>query len=161
MRCSDVVRILVAIGCVLVFAALTSTSATAACIGTKLRANGFAVARPANAGIAGGWSWRTTDGRALLYAGGVGPGGVNMKIPWWVKRRWGSSLTVSGRRIGAAGSFRQTFPAALGFSSHPPGYLAVFPSIVDVPTAGCWRLTVSTGNLAGVLVVKVVARPRG
>jgi hypothetical protein len=154
------VRALVAICCAFVFAGSTSAGAAAACMATKLRANGFAVARPASAGIAGGWSWQTSDGRALLYAGGVGPGEVNMKVPWWVKRRWGSSLTVSGRRIGAPGSFRQTFPAALGFSSHPPGYLAVFPSIVDVPTAGCWRLRVSTGKLAGVLVVKVIARPR-
>jgi hypothetical protein len=116
--------------------------------------NGFAVAQPARAGIAGAWSWRTGGGRALLYTHGTGPGGGNMKVAWWVRRSTGSALTIVGRRLDAPGSFRQQFPEALSYTSHPPGYLAVFPSIVDVPAAGCWRLAVRTGVRRGTIVVK-------
>jgi hypothetical protein len=30
----------------------------------------------------------------------------------------------------------------------------VYPSIVDVPAAGCWLLRLRTGSLAGVIVVR-------
>jgi hypothetical protein len=32
----------------------------------------------------------------------------------------------------------------------------VYPSIVDIPTAGCWMLRLRTGKLAGVLVVRAM-----
>ena len=31
--------------------------------------------RPRQAGIAAGWSWRTEDGRALMYTHGLSPDG--------------------------------------------------------------------------------------
>jgi hypothetical protein len=122
---------------------------TSACDASPVRGEDDAVATPAGAGIIGKWSWRTSDGRALLYARGRGPGGVNMKVLWVVRRRWGRTLQISGQRLDAAGSFRQTFPMA----GSPVG---TFPSIIEVPDAGCWALTVRTGRLGGVLVVKVV-----
>ena len=49
----------------------------------------------------------------------------------------------------AAGAFRQLFQIA----GSPDG---VYPSIVDVPAAGCWLLRLRTAQLAGVLVVRAV-----
>jgi hypothetical protein len=91
-----------------------------------------------------------------MYTHGHGPGNSNAKVPWWVRRNPGRSLELQGTRLDAPGTFSQSFPAALGFSSHPPGYLAVFPSTVKVPEAGCWLFRLRTGLLAGVLVVRAV-----
>jgi len=75
-----------------------------------------------------------------------------MKVPWWVDRNWGGVLELTGIRLDAQGSFMQQFTLAGGV----PGDRAVFPSIVDVPAAGCWLLRLRTGRLAGVLVVRAV-----
>lgn len=72
-----------------------------------------------------------------------------MKVPWWVRRNWGGSLELVGTRLDAVDSFRQEFPMALS----PEG---VFPSIVDVPAAGCWLFRLRTARLAGVLVVRAI-----
>jgi hypothetical protein len=133
-----------------------------ACAATRLDpASRFALARPRSAGIAGGWNWgwTTPDGGALMYTHGRGPGTSNAKVPWWVRRKPGNVLGLQGRRLDAPGTFSQSFPAARGFSSHPPGYLAVFPSTVDVPNAGCWLFRLRTGQLAGVLVVRAIDAP--
>ena len=64
------------------------------------------------------------------------------KILWRV--RGGSRVVrIIGKRLDAAGSFRQQFPAT------PSGGGAFFPSIINVPTSGCWRLTVISGNHVG------------
>lgn len=108
-----------------------------------------AFARPRSSGIRGGWGpWRTLKGGALIYTHGHA-GGMNMKVPWWVRRNWGPSLNLTGIRLDATGSFSQEFPMALS----PEG---VFPSIVDVPSPGCWLLRLRTSRLAGVLVVRAV-----
>lgn len=120
------------------------------CDATPVNRNGLTPVTPASSGIGAGWSWFTDGGRALLYTGGRTPGGGNTKVPWWVRRGWAPTLSLSGRRLDGADEFRQSFPMALS----PEG---VFPSIIDVPTAGCWLLTARTGALAGILVARVVA----
>ena len=118
------------------------------CSATRLVA-GKAFARPGSSGIYGGWGpWRTRNGGALLYTHGHGAG-LNMKVPWWLGRGRGPSLGLTGMRLDAAGSFTQEFPMAVS----PTG---VYPSIVDVPAAGCWLLRLRTGRLAGVLVIQAV-----
>ncbi len=72
----------------------------------------------------------------------------NMKVPWWVDNGAGN-LELVGTRLDAAGRFSQVFPMAWS----PPG---VYPSIVDIPAAGCWLLRLRTGKLAGVLVVRAI-----
>ena len=74
---------------------------------------------------------------ARIYAGGTTPGrGVNMKILWrnrsHLRSRW---LLLEGRRLDGEGTFRQGFR----------GY-GDFPSIVEIPTAGCWRLDIRNGT---------------
>jgi hypothetical protein len=88
--------------------------------------------------LAGG-PWKSRPDRLLIAAGGGIPGGYRTKILWHV--RGGSArLTLVGRRLDGAGGFRQRFPATGG------GY---FPSIVVVPSTGCWRVTVSSGRRSG------------
>lgn len=83
--------------------------------------------------------WKTERDRALITTRGGVRGGYRTKIFWHVR---GGSLvvTVSGRRLDGSGHFRQRFPVVNG------GY---FPSIVVVPTAGCWRFTVTSGRQTG------------
>jgi hypothetical protein len=108
-------------------------------------------ARPRASGIRGAWGpWRTVNGGASIYTHGHHvASGMNMKVPWWVRRNWGPSLELAAMRLDAPGSFKQEFPMALS----PQG---VFPSIVDVPAAGCWLFRLRTGRLAGVIVVQAI-----
>jgi hypothetical protein len=84
----------------------------------------------------------SADATALeLPVGGVWPDGRNAKILWWPRARGaGSTLTIR------SGTYRQTVRSAGGN----------FPSIVALPKAGCWRLTVSTGKLRGTVYVNAV-----
>jgi len=77
-----------------------------------------------------------------------------MKVPWWVSRNWGNSLALTGTRLDASGSFKQEFVAAYGYDD-PQGQM-VYPSIVDIPNAGCWLLRLRTARLAAVLVVQAI-----
>jgi hypothetical protein len=86
---------------------------------------------------------------ARIFTGGVAPAGYNVKILWAfvareAKGRGGSEVTVEGRRLDGAGSFRQEF-AAISYEGQEgaPSYA----SIIDVPELGCWRLSLSTGDL--------------
>jgi hypothetical protein len=83
--------------------------------------------------------WKTQPDRVLITPRGGIPGGYRTKILWHVRGGSGT-ITLVGRRLDAAGRFRQRFPAIGG------GY---FPSIVVVPSAGCWRVTVSSGRRTG------------
>jgi len=109
--------------------------------------DGKAYVRPRAAGIWGGWPWQSTGPAQLTTHGHDGD--RNMKVPWWVDRKAGGSLTLVGTRLDASGSFRQVFQMA-GAPER------VYPSIVDIPAAGCWLLRLRTGKLAGVLVVRAV-----
>ena len=87
---------------------------------------------------------------AVIYAGGRAPEGWSTKFLWWSPHP-GPGLTIIGRRVdGLEGRFRQTF----GSASADEGI--VFPSIVDIPTAGCWATTVQTGRTAGLIVFQAV-----
>ena len=74
-----------------------------------------------------------TDGRVAHDTG--------TQIIWWVRGRGAKTLTIVGRRTDSPGSFHETVtgPTAQGANT-------VFPSIVDVPAAGCWTLEVRSGT---------------
>jgi len=118
--------------------------------GATLLKSGSAFARPRSSGIRGGWPWQTAGPASLTTHGH--DGGRNMKVLWQVERSWGGSLELVGTHLDAEGSFRQEFPMAYS----PESY---FPSIVDVPSPGCWSFTLRTGDLAGVVVVRAVDAP--
>lgn len=119
------------------------------CDPTPVSASASVTLVPARSGIAAAWGWRTEEGSALLYAGGRTPDGGNTKVLWRATQP-GGLLTVRGTQLDGFGTFRQTFTEAA-----PSGY---WPSIVVVPTAGCWLLTArGIGKAAGIVVVRVVS----
>ncbi|HEU0303727.1 MAG TPA: hypothetical protein VFR32_04025 [Gaiellaceae bacterium] len=123
------------------------------CDATPVGPDGSVKVVPSRSGVSGAWSWKTPEGGALLYVGGKTPSGGNTKVLWRA-RPLGGTLVVSGSRLDGVGAFRQEFKGAGG---PQPGY---WPSIVVVPEAGCWLLTVrivgQTGA-AGIVVTRVVA----
>jgi hypothetical protein len=107
-------------------------------------------------------SWRQRGVRhARIFTGGLAPEGYSTKILWAflgkaARGRGGARLVVRGERLDGPGSFRQEF-AAISYSGQngAPSYA----SIVDVPSAGCWRLRLSTGTLRASVVVQAVRAP--
>jgi hypothetical protein len=139
-----------------VVARVVERPARLGCDATQAPTTELTLVRPRSAGIAGGFSWRTDDGRLLIYTHGIGPGDLNAKVLWASKRGHGS-LSLTGIRLDGKGRFRQDFNEA-GTSQYSDGYHAVFPSIVDIPAPGCWLLRLRLEQYAGALVV--VARNR-
>jgi hypothetical protein len=92
--------------------------------------------------------------KAVIPAGGRFPGGPSTKFLWWTPRP-GPSLTILGRRLDAPGRFRAVFTTAAGDIGNQRSQ-TIFPSIIDVPHAGCWSLTLRTGRSAGLVVFQVV-----
>jgi hypothetical protein len=101
------------------------------------------------------YSYGTTlgDARVRDAAGLTVYAGALHKIAW-LPRRWrgtGRVLTIAGRRLDGAGSFRGRYPRAL-----TPQF---FPSGVRLPTAGCWRLKLTTGSRRWTLHVRAIDPP--
>jgi hypothetical protein len=86
-----------------------------------------------------------SSGLVIPTNGGI-PGVVSAKILWVPGEGSARLLTIRGQRLDAPGSFQHR-EAATG-----PG----FPSIAEIPTEGCWRLTLQTGKLRGTIVVRAV-----
>ena len=121
------------------------------CAATMIE-SGAAYARPRSSGIRGLWPWQSSGPASLTTHGHDGD--RNMKVPWWVRRSWGGSMSLLGTRLDAPGSFRQEFSNASYDGSQGEG--GVFPSTVDVPAPGCWLLRLRTAQLAGVVVTRAV-----
>jgi len=82
---------------------------------------------------------RSLTGVLITPRGGI-PGSYATKILWHV-RSASATVTLVGQRLDGIGRFRQRFPVTGG-----SGY---FPSIVIVPSVGCWRITVSSRQRTG------------
>lgn len=69
----------------------------------------------------------------------------------WIARRKAAAarLVIRGRRLDAPGSF---VTRAQNVGQYQ------FPSYVEIPAAGCWRVTVSAGNVSGSVVFAAVDR---
>jgi hypothetical protein len=137
--------------------------------GTALQAR-WVAAQPRSSAITGVlFGGEEIDGRFALYPGGHNPvTDTNEKVLWVVDpgSRVGSWLTIVGHRIRvvgtrvrlARGSFRSRRFFEAG-SEQTPG--RIFPSIVNVPKPGCWRLEVRSGPRKGRLIVFVQPVPGG
>ena len=148
---------------------LAALLAAAACAATPVHAAPFpnasaglaqlkwVQAAPKKAGLVGmlfGYDARLVDPQRpafALWAGGKAPEGWNTKVLWLVPiGRGDRSMVIRGRSLdGSGGSFMQSFVRAGGGGG--------YPSIVELPSAGCWRLDVSSGGVKGAFVVKAVA----
>ena len=94
-----------------------------------------------------------SGGRLTIYTGGELPGGGSTKILWIVRPLFSSQVIISGRQLDGPGTFEQWERSASSSTG------TVFPSIVDVPSAGCWLLTVRNGRLAGRFAVTAIDAP--
>jgi hypothetical protein len=91
--------------------------------------------------------------RAVIYAGGRAPEGWNTKFLWWSPKPSGP-LKLVGRRMDGVGRFEQIAYGA--WSDSPPVTGTIFPSIVEIPSAGCWAVTGGIGARAGLVVFEAV-----
>jgi hypothetical protein len=124
--------------------------ATVTCLATPVRTlpNGAAVVRsgPITGYIHPGYD--VVRGRFSLH---VGPWRVKddltQKIPWYVRADadGGAAIVMTATRLAPLPRqrFRQTF--ATGGSGYVEG--TVYPSNIEPPSAGCWRLTMRTGSV--------------
>jgi hypothetical protein len=89
------------------------------------------------------------------------PQGWSTKVLWTFVGRaqrgqGGRELVVKGTRLDAHGAFTQRFGAiSYGGQRGAPS----FASIIDVPRAGCWRLSVATAQLRASVVVRAITAP--
>jgi hypothetical protein len=98
------------------------------------------------------WYWNERWGKArtaYIFTGGTAPEGYSAKVLWAflspaAQGRGGAELVVEGRNLTGKGTFRDTF-AAISYEGQEgaPSYA----SIIDLPTPGCWRLTLTAGDL--------------
>lgn len=86
-----------------------------------------------------------------LHTGGGYPDGSTTKILWSINNPNASvALEITGKKLSAGHeTFQQTFPMA----SSP---LGDYPSIVNVPTPGCWQLQIKSGTVAATVTFWVV-----
>jgi hypothetical protein len=109
---------------------------------------------PRSAGISGVYSVSVPGvAGAAIYAGGRRPDGGTTKILWLTRERW-SVLKIRGTQLDGGSVFAQSVRPAVGSS---PG--GAFPSIVVVPTPGCWALTARADPRGGVLVIRALPLP--
>jgi hypothetical protein len=85
-------------------------------------------------------TYQQTHTYVPLHTGGSSPDGRSTKILWWLGSPAPASerVVITGVTVSSPQeTFQQTFPLGAGPG---PGWGA--PSIVDVPTPGCWQLQV-------------------
>ena len=65
---------------------------------------------------------------------------VGPKVLWLALGRSTAAIAIRGRRLDRPGSFKSTYPG-VGAGQ--------YPSYVRIPSAGCWRVSLSSGRLHG------------
>jgi hypothetical protein len=93
------------------------------------------------------------NGRLAVYAGGVNPGTrAHEKILWILptRKHVGPRLVISGRKDGSTAVTYRRRLAPTG-SGQVPGYN--YPSILDLPVPGCWKLTLRTAKISATVSV--------
>jgi hypothetical protein len=113
----------------------------------------WVAAAPARAGVTGFVWYRPfadNDGRALMYTNETAPGGAATKILWIIRNRHAAStVTVTSQELTTGQKMRQRFRqvGGGGVAGHQ------YASIIRVPTAGCWRVTITSGRRVRASVV--------
>ncbi len=91
--------------------------------------------------------------RATVGTDGHIEDGTATSILWWVPQAEAPTLTVTGRRLDRPGFFRQL---VLGPTSGQFRSDTTFPSTLDVPAAGCWRLTLRNGSVTDSVTFRAI-----
>lgn len=113
-------------------------------------------ATPTAQGITGHLFYgRTAQGQAAdLHIHGTMPDGGTTKILWVITHSHsGPELLIDGHNLTTGGRTHQRFPAAGG--GGVPG--VQFPSIIDVPTPGCWQFQLRSGEVRGTVTLRAVS----
>lgn len=98
----------------------------------------------------GGTPWRQSKPAGAHIFTTVVHRNVNPKVLWIAQRKGAApALVVRGRRLDAPGSF-VGHAETVGAKQ--------FPSYVEVPAAGCWRVTIRAGSVSGSVVFAAVDR---
>lgn len=84
----------------------------------------------------------------VIYTGG-GTSGFATKV-LWIGRHPGARAVVTGRQLDGTGRFTQQLRRAGG---------GRFPSIIRVPSVGCWKLSVRSGHSRANIVVQAIDPP--
>ena len=93
------------------------------------------------------------NGRFAVYTGGLNPGTrTSEKILWIVpkRKRVGPRLVITGRKDGSTTVTYRRRLAEAG-SVQPPGHQ--YPSTLDLPVPGCWKLTLRTAKISATVTV--------
>lgn len=132
------------------------TESTAACAATPVHYDPAASGAPR--GVGGPWIATTNSAFRgyLFYVGATRwartkPHGaqifttkaqerVQPKVLWLALGNARTSISIRGMRLDRPGSFTSKWPGVGGRQ---------YPSYVEVPTAGCWRVSVSSGSQHG------------
>jgi hypothetical protein len=110
-------------------------------------------------GTLGYWpeDWDDVE-RAQVFTVGNGPDGVAAKTMWSfrapdLKGEGGSHMKIEGRNLEGEGTFEQTGSAIFyeGQNGAPS-----YTSSLDLPNAGCWRLTLTTDDLEATVDIRAV-----
>jgi hypothetical protein len=98
----------------------------------------------------GGTPWARTKPVGAHIFTTVVPRNVNPKVLWIARRKTSlATFLIRGQRLDASGSF---VTRSEGVGEYQ------FPSYVEIPSAGCWRVTVSVGKVSGSVVFAAVDR---
>ena len=155
----------VACGLVLASPAASSRTAAASTCGARvhqepnpllgtLSGGRWVAGSPRKSGLVGYlFGGEVVDGRFAVYTGGLNPGTrTSEKILWIVPRRKrvGPRLAISGRKDGSTTvTYRRRLAEAS--SEQTPHHL--FPSTLDLPVPGCWKLTLRTAKISATVSV--------
>lgn len=90
---------------------------------------------------------------AEMHIHGTMPDSGATKILWVISHgNVGRTITIAGRNLTGPGRTKQVFPDASG--GGVPG--SQYPSIVVVPTPGCWQFHLRSGSVTGTVTLHVV-----
>jgi hypothetical protein len=87
--------------------------------------------------------------KAVIGTGGRAGAGVSTKILWWT-RSDAAELSITGHRLDGPGSFAVHVPSAQGGGTVG----TQFPSVIEIPHPGCWRVDLESGRSAGSVTVQ-------
>lgn len=91
------------------------------------------------------------DGTSLMRAGGTMSPGITTKILWIMPTRGHDHITLQGEEVPQGSEFKQTVPNSSG---------AQYPSVVKVPSPGCWKITAKVNDYSSTIVIPVTKAPR-